>query len=84
MHALGEGSLVNEVRQVHHRWVLMMSVTAIVVGPAIGGIILWRYESVMGLLGWKKSDFSAHGARHQANNGGLRGGRLSHQMVNLV
>jgi hypothetical protein len=37
-------------------------------------MILWRYESVMGLLGWKKSDFHVHECtEYQGVTGGCVG-----------
>jgi hypothetical protein len=58
MHALGKHSLVNEVRQIQSQvavlnvnygdWWLILPDRR---------MVLWRYESVMGLLGLKKSDF---------------------------
>jgi hypothetical protein len=79
MHALGKDALVNEVRQVQSQvavlkvnygdWWLVLPDRR---------MILWRYESVMGLLGWKKSDFSAHECTdYQANNGGCVGALIS-------
>jgi len=79
MHALGKDALVNEVRQVQSQvaalnvsygdWWLVLPDRR---------MVLWRYESVMGLLGWKKSDFSAHECTdYQANNGGCVGALIS-------
>lgn len=79
MHALGKDALVNEVRQVQSQVaVLNVSYGDWWLVLPDRRMILWRYESVMGLLGWKKSDFSAHECTdYQANNGGCVGALLS-------
>jgi len=79
MHALGKDALVNEVRQVQSQVaVLNVSYGDWWLVLPDRRMILWRYESVMGLLGWKKSDFSAHGCTdYQANNGGCVGALIS-------
>jgi hypothetical protein len=60
MHALGKDGLANEVRRVQQDVALLnVSYGDYWVVLPDRRMILWRYESVMGLLGWKKSDFSA-------------------------
>jgi|ERR1700722_18432235 len=72
MHALGKDSLAEEVRKVQQDvavlnvgygdyWLVMPD----------RRMILWRYESVIGLLGWQKSDFSA---KECTDYGGVTGG----------
>lgn len=75
MHALGKDKLVNEVRQVQSQVaVLNVSYGDWWLVLPDRRMILWRYESVIGLLGWKKSDFSAQECTdYQANNGGCVG-----------
>jgi len=79
MHALGKDALVNEVRQVQSQVaVLNVSYGDWWLVLPDRRMILWRYESVMGLLGWKKSDFSARECTdYQANNGGCVGEVIS-------
>lgn len=75
MHALGKDTLVNEVRQVQSQVaVLNVSYGDWWLVLPDRRMILSRYESVIGLLGWKKSDFSAQECTdYQANNGGCVG-----------
>ncbi|HET9305890.1 MAG TPA: hypothetical protein VFO46_07685 [Candidatus Sulfotelmatobacter sp.] len=79
MHALGKDALVNEVRQVQSQVaVLNVSYGDWWLVLPDRRMILWRYESVMGLLGWKKSDFCAQSCTdYQANNGGCVGAVIS-------
>jgi len=79
MHALGKDGLVNEVRQAQAQVaVLNVSYGDWWLVLPDRRMILWRYESVMGLLGWKKSDFSAKECTdYQANNGGCVGALIS-------
>lgn len=79
MHALGKDALVSEVRQVQSQVaVLNVSYGDWWLVLPDRRMILWRYESVMGLLGWKKSDFSAQECTdYQANNGGCVGAVIS-------
>jgi len=79
MHALGKDSLADEVRQVQSQ--------VAVVNVSYGDwwlvlpdrrMVLWRYESVMGLLGWKKSDFHEHDCTdYQGVTGGCVGAVVS-------
>lgn len=79
MRAVGKDELVNEVQQVksdvavlnvsYGDWWLVLPDRR---------MILWRYESVMGLLGWKKSDFHEHECPdYQGVTGGCVGALLS-------
>lgn len=79
MHALGKDALVSEVRQVQSQVaVLNVSYGDWWLVLPDRRMILWRYESVMGLLGRKKGDFSAHECTdYQANNGGCVGALIS-------
>ena len=79
MHALGKDALVNEVRHAQSQVaVLNVSYGDWWLVLPDRRMILWRYESVMGLLGWKKSDFSAQECTdYQANNGGCVGALIS-------
>jgi hypothetical protein len=79
MHALGKDSLAEEVRQVQAQ--------VAVVNVSYGDwwlvlpdrrMVLWQYESVMGLLGWKKSDFHKHDCTdYQGVTGGCVGAVVS-------
>jgi len=79
MHALGKDMLVNEIRQMQSQvavlnvnygdWWLVLPDQR---------MVLWRYVSVMGLLGWKKSDFLARECTdYQGVTGGCVGAVLS-------
>lgn len=79
MHALGKDALVTEVRKVQSQVaVLNVSYGDWWLVLPDKRMILWRYESVMGLLGWKKSDFSTRECTdYQANDGGCVGALIS-------
>jgi hypothetical protein len=79
MHALGKDALVREVRQVQPEVaVLNVSYGDWWLVLPDRRMILWRYESVMGLLGWKKSDFRTHECTdYQGVTGGCVGAVVS-------
>jgi hypothetical protein len=79
MHAAGKDALVNEVRQVKSDVaVLNVSYGDWWIVLPDRRMILWRYESVMGLLGWKKSDFHEHECTdYQGVTGGCVGALIS-------
>jgi len=79
MHALGKDALVKEVRQVQSQVaVLNVSYGDWWLVLPDRRMILWRYESVIGLLGWKKSDFRAHECTdYQGVTGGCVGAVFS-------
>lgn len=79
MHALGKDALVREVRQVQPEVaVLNVSYGDWWLILPDRRMILWRYESVMGLLGWKKSDFRTHECTdYQGVTGGCVGAVVS-------
>jgi hypothetical protein len=79
MHTLGKDALVSEVRQVQSQ--------VVVLNVSYGDwwlvlpdrrMILWRYESVMGLLGLKKSELHEHECTdYQGVTGGCVGAVVS-------
>lgn len=79
MHAVGKDGLVNEVRQVQSDVaVLNVSYGDWWLVLPDRRMILWRYESVRGLLGWKQSDFHAHECTdYQGVTGGCVGALFS-------
>jgi hypothetical protein len=79
MHALGKDGLANEVRRVQQDVALLnVSYGDYWVVLPDRRMILWRYESVMGLLGWKKSDFSARECTdYRGGTGGCVGAIVS-------
>jgi hypothetical protein len=79
MHALAKDSLANEVRQVQSQVaVLNVSYGDWWLVLPDRRMILWRYTSVMGLLGWKKSEFRERECTdYQGVTGGCVGAVIS-------
>lgn len=79
MHNIGKDALVNEVKNVQSEVaVLNVSYGDWWLILPDRRMILWRYESVMGLLGWKKSDFHEREcADYQGVTGGCVGALFS-------
>ena len=75
MHKIGTDALANEVKQVESD-VAVLNVSQgdwwLILPDR--RMILWRYESVAGLLGWKKSDFDERECTdYQGGTGGCVG-----------
>ncbi len=79
MHALGKDGLAEEVRRVQHD-VALLNVNYGDYWLVLPDrrMILWRYQSVMGLLGWAKSDFAVRECTdYQGVTGGCVGAVVS-------
>jgi hypothetical protein len=79
MHALGKDGLAEEVRRVRQD-VALLNVNYGDYWLVLPDrrMVLWRYDSVMGLLGWEKSDVSAQECTdYQTVTGGCVGAIVS-------